>query len=141
MKREIKFRGLRIDGNGFSFGDLLHDNEQSQCSIIQYDATEKEPRSIYPVIPETVGQFTEKIDDSKEGKGIFDGDIVRVFDKNFKQFKSDYRVVWRDYKWFLVNAKGDGDDYGVYTRNFALAHDIYQVIGNVYENHELLTKQ
>lgn len=66
MSREIKFRGLRTDGKGWVYGDLL-------CNwttpIILSDADGNE----YSIIPSSVGQYTGLKD--KNGKEIYEGDI------------------------------------------------------------------
>lgn len=67
--------------------------------------------------------------DSKE---IYEGDIVEL------KSGSAYEVVWDKSGWGLIHAKRDGDKYGVYRRNIDLDSDNKVVIGNIYENPELL---
>ncbi len=63
--RQIKFRGLRMDGKGWVYGFYIERHGISE--ILQ-------PSGTTPVIPETVGQFTGLLD--KNGKEIFEGDVL-----------------------------------------------------------------
>lgn len=136
--REILFRGKRkYNGEwveGFYYHDLWGDNVH--CNII-YDGID------YEVIPETVGQYTGLTD--KNGKKIFEGDIVELTDVN------------NDIKWNAVVVFGN--PYGTYCWGWNLMYvgvnpkvntDILlwvdmeesgafiEVIGNVTDNPELL---
>jgi len=72
--REIKFRGLRVDGKGWVYGlpySSSYDGEIDQ--IVEWE-------NHYDVIPETVGQYTGFIADKCKNnleKEIYEGDIFR----------------------------------------------------------------
>ena len=79
------------------------------------------------VIPETVGQYTGLTD--KNGKKIFEGDIVKLFYKDGFEIGL---IGWSNIDFRYKFASPDGTAYG-----FDVT-DIFEVIGNIHDNPELL---
>jgi hypothetical protein len=71
--RPIEFRGLRSDGQGWVYGDLVHDAFDGTSKMIPVGIRNK---NSYPieVLPETVGQFIGVTDKNKVK--VFEGDKV-----------------------------------------------------------------
>ena len=120
--REILFRGKDIDNGIFVTGYLIG-NETCKKYITLVGSYCKE------VIPKTVGQYTGLTD--KNGKKIFEGDIIKnQYEKNkYQYFKISY--CNRTYCWLVVNK------YGMLGNLYNVIGDI-EVIGNIYDNPELL---
>lgn len=126
--RTIKFRG-KTHGNGkWYYGSLVYSNEINAAIYFQIgNGLIKRMDWVY-VIPETVGQFTGLYD--CDGKEIFEGDIL-----DFNGLTVEVRFV-RGVFAFLVNGDLDEELCGdCRTDLFA------KVIGNVYDNSELLKEE
>lgn len=119
--REILFRGKRIDN-----GEWVTSNTFYQCNgeIKLWD----ERDGYVEVIPETVGQYTGLTD--KNGEKIFEGDIIA---KGFER----YEVKWN----------AEQMRWGIYSDNYEVAgftkfsEPYFEVIGNIYDNPELLRSE
>lgn len=125
MAREIKFRAKSLDGI-WEYGDL---HLRSKHPHIHHMIG----ASIY-IYPDTVGQFTGLHD--KNGKEIYEGDIVRFNGKFFTGnniFCVDYEGSHRG--GFSLCTK-DGY-YSIFGEAF-LEPFYCEVIGNIHDNKELL---
>ena len=138
--REILFRGKRVDKGEWIVGFFAQSGERAYI-LIDNDFAVGYVK-MKEVAPETVEQYTGLTD--KNGKRIFEGDIVELYDRN-------YDTKWRaivefgnpngNYSWgWQLNPIGKVDinteilcwvemeESGAYC----------EVIGNIHDNPELL---
>ena len=128
MKREILFRGKRTDNGEWVYGSLI-DSDSIVGKIVDFDGEYFIPEFWYKVEHETVGQFTGLTD--KNGIKIFDGDVVRLYDDSEDELVNGVIVFNADFCSFCVSMKCHEDV-------MLMAHWQYEVIGNIYDNKELL---
>lgn len=142
--REILFRGKRIDKGEWTEGYLF---KQWNRTFLLWGMTGDTP-NMTEVIPETVGQFTGLTD--KNGKKIFEGDICKVTyldrrcNSNGKHYLAENEMIEK------VVFKNGAFCFKVIIEDIAMyrpiGFDIYEkqkikyveVIGNIYDNPELL---
>lgn len=117
--REIKFRGLRIDGKGWVYGYVDY-NEYNNIAVIHSDA------STTQVIPETVGQFTGLTD--KNGKEIYEGD------KLINSKREVGLVVWYEAGFHLECNRRNGSTFYIPLDKGFLQNK--EIIGNIHEKEE-----
>lgn len=125
--REILFRGKRIDNGEWVYGNLNYGTIEIKSIKGSYYISDFDvnpwDKKFYPVIPESVGQYTGLTD--KNGKKIFEGDII--FDPELKE----NHIVMFDEGGFCTEEM---------FLQFYLCFDEMEVevIGNIYDNPELL---
>ena len=136
--REILFRGKRVDNGEWVEGSLILTTSTKEKAYVVdscycYDGCINEDGyadfdrlNAFEVIPETVGQFTGLTD--KNGKKIFEGDIVDILTEN-----EEIGVVAYDDGGFLVNADGFCVDFHANINGTDL-----EIISNIHDNPELL---
>ena len=145
MNRIIRFRGKRADNGEWVYGFYYQYKTIGSDRIIHY--IKNEYSDAYPVVEETVGQFTGLYD--KNGKEIYEGDIIRAATthgnvigeytvERSEGIKWNYNgfelkvIIGREYGkfanfhpeniWFSVDTPANRDE----------------VIGNIHDNPELL---
>lgn len=132
MKREIKFRGRRIDNGEWVYGDLIHGvgHKFGKAYIL--------PMAVnlaylpgchhldgYDVHPESVGQFTGLHD--KNGNEIYEGDVIQLGSIKAK-------IFWHNGSFHIGLNPNEGAN--VFNQERASR---FEIIGNIYQNPELLT--
>lgn len=143
--RTIKFRGQRIDNGEWVYGFLyqLPLPTGVGCMILTTDNTHEdnsiEPEyhlaftlwvDLFPVKPETVGQYTEQKD--KNSREIYDGDILRNIDglkRVGDEWIDNVHIIPVEYKEARFNIS-----------SLSKVTEYTEVIGNIYDNPELLNK-
>ena len=155
--REYKFRGKNKD-IGWVYGQIAYDINGNAYIIqeVELDSSYGLEETIlfatmwYRVDKETVGQYTGLHD--KNGKGIYEGDIVTGIDYPFiDEGKQNYVgiVVFYDdtasfgYEYQCVRKDKRGISNGInneFEANENLVCEDLEVIGNIYENKELLNE-
>lgn len=143
--REILFSGKRVDNGEWVYGvfipdclESLHGQDCHWGFIKTYRLEgkyENVKNETVEVDRETVGQYTGLTD--KNGKKIFEGDIVEFTDKYRRKGRSD--IVFEDLKWKYR--------WRYYCENpiVWIGIDVssvkFEVIGNIYDNPELLEEK
>ena len=130
--RTIKFRGKPIQGDhlyeNFVYGNLAKyaSGVYNILVPIQWGFEN------YEIDPETIGQFTGLYD--CEGKEIFEGDILLISD--FSKVACEFRhgafgyQYCNDFHSFAGNTN--------FTFNPKNSDESFEIIGNIYDNPELL---
>lgn len=130
--RTIKFRAKRIDTGEWVYGDLIHRNDGDVAIYTNLDTWGENPDDVdaygdsFSVAKSTVGQFTGLHDNNR--REIYEGDIV-------KSTFTTYIVKW-DKKCAYFSLKEDDTPHLL-----ADYVDDIVVIGNIYDNPELLKQQ
>lgn len=129
--REILFRGKAVDADKWIYGDLRHiSDERGGYILCIVDNTNGRNNDVtgVEVIPETVGQYTDSND--KNRTKIFEGDVVRAITR-FKDIYVEV-VAFKDGAFWYKNWSWV---------KFGFKFEKAEVIGNIYDNPELLGKE
>lgn len=138
MNREVKFRWKLVDSEEWIYGYLREVWGENQRNFViapglkfEYDGyTDKEEDYVQP---ETIGQFTGFHDQNR--KEIYDGDILRFYDNN-----KEYVCVvgWNnEVGAWCIRFKGE-KHVGIRPLGEWIFEYKIEVIGNIYDNKELL---
>lgn len=123
MNREIKFRGQQINTKKWVYGYLYRNKGLYViCENIRYAEEE-------PILLDTVGQYTGLHD--KNGKEIFEGDIVKV-DSNMLKMTGIVTYNDNEAMFVLEDLSDKIEECLLY-----MQEDL-EVIGNIYDNFKLL---
>ena len=128
--REILFRGKDIDGKwveGCCIVDEMDTNKVYIGYIFGSDGRQPHDTDVSLVDPETVCQYTGLTD--KNGRKIFEGDILS-FSAYGENYKGDVRVIKGNFTIWCGKCAPFLDD--------ALEKHSAIVIGNIFDNHELI---
>lgn len=153
MQREIKFRGKRLDGQGWAFGSYIEAelNNGIAHEIVPY----KRGEPVVEVDPETVGEYTGLKDTN--GRDIYEGDIIDINYKYYacgingvipdqdcaclgvvlyNQYTAAYelRLIKAEYP---IDVKGYDEEYSLNLDSFDLDGGI-ELCGNIHDNPDLL---
>ena len=136
--RDILFRAKRLTDQKWTYGDFTE--VVGDCPRI----LSNENATMYAVDPETVGQYTGLTD--KNGKKIFEGDIVRLTDEHnemewtavvaFGNPNGDYNWGWQ------LNAieEFDGNKDILLWADMEESGAYCEVIGKIHDNPELMKR-
>lgn len=116
MKREIKFRGKRIDNETWEYGSLVILNGRyfifnDECRV--------------EVVPSTVGQYTGLKD--KNGREIYEGDIFQA-----GYFGGTDVVIWDNKNARYIGRSPQG------CISYVGREPAVEVLGNIHDTPELL---
>lgn len=141
--REILFKGKRTNNNEWIYGNLIHTKKEDldYYEIITLDGLQSST-----VKTETVRQFTGLTD--KNGKKIFEGDIIKAYFKpqNFKNPPYAIGSVIFENGTFkvVVHVSENSIEYKVFEKENTVAYSIehnfldryyvLEVIGNIHDN-------
>ena len=136
--REILFRGKRVDNGELAYGYLF---KSWNRTFLLWGMTGDVPNMV-EVKPETVGQFTNLTD--KNGNKIFEGDVVKITDKivGYERFAFiEFGNPNAQYDWGWQLHPISKEPFAVAILHWVdmeASGAFIEVIGNIYDNKELL---
>lgn len=131
MKHTRKYRGKRKDNGEWLCGNLTVWSDGT--ASIDKEPTESSP--LYAVVEETVGQGSTVLD--KNGVEMYEGDIVYGAAHWLERYKPAV-VTFRNGSFGLLWYRGDIEEFNPFT---SLCNVEYEVVGNIYDNPELMEEK
>lgn len=132
--RKILFRGRCADSGEWVESDCVMQDKKCDILSSPVELWNWEKKRWFAVFPETVGQFTAVLDNN--GVGMFEGDIVTAI---LYHSMPVYSVVtFRDGAFGLEWKRGGVKVFNPFT---SLCNVVYEVVGNIYDNPELLVDE
>jgi uncharacterized phage protein (TIGR01671 family) len=131
MMREILFRGKTLENDKWVRGDYARYNRRYGDAFV-IECYHNDEMFWDEIEPETLGQFTGCYD--KNAEKIFEGDIVRLSLPLAKDliYTTIGKIVYHESCAFICEVPSKGGEFPL-SPNFE-----YEVIGNIYDNPELL---
>ena len=133
MKDRYLFRGKRIDNGDWVEGSLLCWSNGKRSIAVEDNVFGELDK--YPVIPETVGQFTGLKD--KNGMNGFEGDLIKCIYKG----EALYEIICRNdcgYTFWMSIISRDGKIFKDRGDRYMCISDNCEIIGNIHDHPELL---
>ena len=141
--RDILFRGKRLDNGEWVEGDLVHSAYKIWDTCV---GTYSSSLGMHQVDPSTVGQYTGLKD--KDGKRIFEGDIIRTHYANTRKNDFIEQVVFHNGRFcslYKIPGPGNGkiwanlpDGVPHLPQDKTPHMEWCEVMGNIHDNYELL---
>lgn len=147
--REILFRGKRTDNGEWVEGYYYKakycrtDDEFCDYITVPHPKEYNEPSSHYIVDLDTVGQYTGLTD--KNGKRIFEGDMIKPFDDEIDKMVVEFRIgqfllcLYGERGYMAEYGWEESGNYGCFEAEPLSSYgDDIEVIGNIHDNPEPL---